>query len=69
IYVYVQSMLGRFNRVEQRAFLGAMGITSSGLSILVSMGLCSLMGLDYGPMHSLIPCLLLGLGVDDMFVI
>eukprot|EP00095_Tigriopus_kingsejongensis_P003657 maker-scaffold11_size778918-snap-gene-1.12 protein:Tk03657 transcript:maker-scaffold11_size778918-snap-gene-1.12-mRNA-1 annotation:"hypothetical protein DAPPUDRAFT_306990" len=69
IYVYVQSMLGRFNRVEQRAFLGAMGITSSGLAILVSMGLCSLMGLDYGPMHSLIPCLLLGLGVDDMFVI
>ena len=46
-----------------------MGILSCCLSILVSVGLCSLAGLDYGPMHSLIPCLLVGLGVDDMFVI
>lgn len=27
------------------------------------------MGLDYGPMHSIIPCLFVGLGVDDMFII
>lgn len=33
------------------------------------MGVCSLFGLSYGPMHSIIPCLLVGLGVDDMFVI
>ena len=46
-----------------------MGITSCFLSVLVSMGLCSLVGLEYGPMHSIIPCLLVGLGVDDMFVI
>ena len=52
-----------------QAFLGAMGISSVGLAILVSIGLCSLVGLDYGPMHSIIPCLLVGLGVDDMFVI
>ena len=52
-----------------QAFLGGMGILSCCLSILVSVGLCSLAGLDYGPMHSLIPCLLVGLGVDDMFVI
>lgn len=69
IYAYVQSMLGKFNRVEQRAFLGALGIASCAISILVAMGICSLFGLGYGPMHSIIPCLLVGLGVDDMFVI
>ena len=52
-----------------QAFLAAIGITSSGFAFFVSMGLCSLFGLDYGPMHSIIPCLLVGLGVDDMFVI
>ena len=55
--------------VFSQAFLGAMGISSCFLSVLVSIGLCSLVGLDYGPMHSIIPCLLVGLGVDDMFII
>ncbi len=52
-----------------KAFLGAIGILSCGLSALVSIGLCSAFGLAYGPMHPIIPCLLVGLGVDDMFVI
>jgi len=46
-----------------------MGITSCGLAALASFGICSLFGLPYGPMHSIIPCLLVGLGVDDMFVL
>lgn len=46
-----------------------MGITSCGLAFFASLGLCSAFGLSYGPMHSIIPCLMVGLGVDDMFVI
>ena len=46
-----------------------MALTSVGLGVLTSFGLCSLMGLAYGPMHSLIPCLLVGLGVDNAFVL
>jgi len=46
-----------------------MGIASCGLAAMASFGLCSLFDLPYGPMHSIIPCLLVGLGVDDMFVI
>ena len=42
---------------------------SVGLGVMTSFGLCSLMGLSYGPMHSLIPCLLVGLGVDNAFVL
>ena len=46
-----------------------MALMSVGLGVLTSFGLCSLMGLSYGPMHSLIPCLLVGLGVDNAFVL
>ena len=49
--------------------LSVLGILNVGLSILVSYSLSSAMGLMYGPMHSSLPFLLLGLGIDDMFVI
>ena len=34
-----------------------------------SFGLCFYMGLFYADMHPMIPFLMLGIGVDDMFVI
>ena len=64
-----QAVLGRWNRVEQRANLAAIGISSTVLALLASFGLCSVLGLSYGPMHSLIFCLLVGLSIDDMFVL
>jgi len=57
------------NRVEQRAALAAVGISCTGLALMGSFGLCSALGLSYGPMHSLIFCLLVGLSIDDMFVL
>ena len=38
-------------------------------ALLTSYGLCSYFGLLISPLHNFIPFLLLGLGVDDMFVI
>lgn len=32
------------------------------------MGICSLIGIPYGPVHTSLPFLLLGLGIDDIFV-
>ena len=61
VYVYVLSLF--------QGTLSVVGILNVGLSILVSYGLCSAAGLFYGPMHSSLPFLLLGLGIDDMFVI
>ncbi len=46
-----------------------MALLSVGMGVITSFGLCSLVGLAYGPMHSLIPCLLVGLGVDNAFVL
>ena len=64
-----QAVLGQWNRVEQRAALAAVGISSTVFALLGSFGLCSALGLHYGPMHSLIFCLLVGLSIDDMFVL
>ena len=46
-----------------------MGIASVAMAIFVSYGLCSAFGVFFGPVHSILPFLLLGIGIDDMFVI
>ena len=46
-----------------------MALVNVKLAVVASFGLCSLVGLPYGPMHTLIICLLIGLGVDNAFVI
>ena len=46
-----------------------MALSTLPLAIIASFGLCSLLGLSYGPMHTMLGCLLVGLGVDDAFVI
>jgi Niemann-Pick C1 protein len=40
-----------------------------GLSTIAGFGISSLCGLFFGPVHSLLPFILLGIGVDDAFVI
>lgn len=39
-----------------------------GCAFLLAVGICSLIGIPYGPIHTSLPFLLLGLGVDDIFV-
>lgn len=67
--MFVNMTLGRRNLVQQRPMLAFMGMVSVGQAIAVSYGLCSLMGIPYCPVNSILPILLIGLGVDDMFVI
>ena len=69
VFVYVMIMLGKFNSVEQRAYLSLLGVCAIGLGIATSYGLCQLLGVWYGPMNSILPFMLLGIGIDDMFVI
>ena len=69
MFVYVTIMLGKIDCVQQRGLLALAGLACIGLSIGFTYGFCSALGLFYGPMHNLIPFLLLGIGVDDMFVI
>ncbi|CAB3372797.1 Hypothetical predicted protein [Cloeon dipterum] len=69
MFIYVQLMLGRFNLVEQRAVLSLIGIGSVGMGCVVAYGICSAFGIPYGPVHNILPFLMLGIGIDDMFVI
>jgi len=62
VFIYVNFMLGRFNLIEQRGFLSTMGLVSVGLAIGFAYGFCSMLGLAYGPLHNIIPFLLLGIG-------
>lgn len=69
ILIYVIVMIGRCNAIYQRIYLSLMGISVVGQAILSSYGVCYYMGFLYGPVHQILPFLLLGIGVDDMFVI
>ena len=45
------------------------GLFCVALALITSYGLCSYLDLFFSPLHNFIPFLLLGLGVDDMFVV
>ncbi|KAJ3640245.1 hypothetical protein Zmor_003554 [Zophobas morio] len=67
--VYVLFVISKFNWLEVRLLLGAIGLMNVGMAFIVGCGICSLFGVSYGPVHTSLPFLLLGLGIDDMFVI
>lgn len=69
VIFFVMLVLGKFNLMEQKVWLSLAGIVAVGLAILVSFGLSSAFGFEYGPLQSVLPFLLLGVGVDDMFVL
>lgn len=69
ITIYVIVMISRCNAMQQRIYLSLMGIFVVGQAISSSYGLCYYMGFFYGPVHPILPFLLLGIGVDDMFII
>ena len=50
-------------------YLASAGLVSIVFGLVTSYGLCSYFGFVVSPLHNFIPFLLLGLGVDDMFVI
>ncbi|XP_057324221.1 NPC1-like intracellular cholesterol transporter 1 [Microplitis mediator] len=66
--LYVQIILSRFNWLEWRFCLTSAGLLCVGGAFVVAVGLCSLFGVPYGPVHSSLPFMLMGLGVDDIFV-
>ncbi|XP_063995288.1 NPC intracellular cholesterol transporter 1-like [Diachasmimorpha longicaudata] len=66
--LYVQFILSRFNWVEYRFCLTTAGLLCVGGAFIVAVGACSLFGVPFGPVHSSLPLMLLGLGVDDIFV-
>ena len=59
--------MSSYNLLSQ-GYLSLLGLSSVAMSLGFSYGFCSLIGLAYGPLHNMIPFLILGIGIDDMFV-
>ncbi|GMH35244.1 hypothetical protein BSKO_03112 [Bryopsis sp. KO-2023] len=62
-------MLFRFHQVESRASLAAAGVLCVVLSMVMGFGFCMGIGVPFTPMQQLAPFILLGIGVDDMFIL
>ena len=69
IFAYVLVNLGKLNSVEQRVWLSVAGIVAVMMGVATSFGLSAHMGVFYSGMNQLLPFLMLGVGIDDMFVI
>ena len=68
MFVYTVFMLGRLNTLEVRFYLSVVGIVSIGMGFVLGIGISSLLDYPVTPIHSLLPFLCLGIGIDDMFV-
>jgi len=69
MFIYTILMLGKLNTLELRLYLSIAGIISVGMGLGIGIGLSSALGYPYTPLHSALPFLCLGIGIDDMFVI
>ena len=69
LFIYIIVVLGEMNWIEQRALLSIAGMVVIGLSLGASLGLGFYLNISFNDMCPVIPFLLLGIGVDDMFVI
>ena len=69
IFIYVLINLGKLNSIEQRVWLSVAGIVAVMMGVATSFGLSAHMGVFTSGMNQLLPFLMLGIGIDDMFVI
>jgi predicted RND superfamily exporter protein len=70
VFLFLGANLGKVvPGLGSRWTMSLAALVTVGLSIAAGFGVSSLFGLFYGPVHSLLPFILLGIGVDDGFVI
>ena len=69
VAVYTIIVLGTFSAIHCRLVVSLIGLVCVGISYASGFGLIFLLGGQTAGVHNLMPFLLLGIGVDDMFVI
>ena len=69
IFAYSLLVLGACSPVHMRVVSSLIGLSCVGLSIAAGYGISFGAGYKFSDMHGVLPFLILGLGVDDMFVI
>ena len=69
ILVYAIFIFWKYDPVHSRALLAVAGCVSVGLSIGFAYGFSTGVGLKLNPVINVLPFILIGIGVDDMFVL
>ena len=69
LLVYSLLMLGSCSPIHCRALISMTGILTIMLASYAGIGLCSMLGYKKDLMHDMMLVLMLGLGLDDMFVV
>ncbi|EKX41307.1 hypothetical protein GUITHDRAFT_164388 [Guillardia theta CCMP2712] len=69
IVIYAILVLGKFHPVLSRSAVAFSGVASVGLAIGATYGICGYANIPQTPVTTLLPFILLGIGVDDMFVL
>ena len=69
IFLYSFFVLGNCSPMHLRSMAAFVGVSCVGLSIISGYGIAAYHGYMVSKMHNMMPFLMLGLGVDDMFVI
>ena len=68
ILLYAVFIFGRFTPVRSRVLLAISGCASVGFAIAFAFGFTTLLGFKLNPVINVLPFVLIGIGVDDMFV-
>lgn len=68
---YTMAFLGSFDYrfVKTRISLAVIGVLCALFGVYSSFGLCAWMNIIYGPPNQVLTFLIIGIGVDDMFII
>lgn len=65
--VYVIMFLGDFHSVRSHRLLALGALLTTGLSLGGCFGISSALGMFFGPVHQILPLLIVGIGIDDCF--
>ncbi|KAI0566501.1 hypothetical protein FGB62_7g653 [Gracilaria domingensis] len=65
--IYVIFFLGDFHIVRSHMWLAVGALITTGLALGVCFGLSSAFGMFFGPVHQILPLLIIGIGIDDCF--
>lgn len=66
--VYMQLVLGKFSQIEMRFLLSVFGLLGIGMAMVISCGVYTASGLAFVTPHLSVPFVIMGLGIDDIFV-
>mmetsp|Transcript_20227 Transcript_20227/g.42150 ORF Transcript_20227/g.42150 Transcript_20227/m.42150 type:complete len:586 (+) Transcript_20227:673-2430(+) len=66
---YVAVVLARRDLVESKVLLGLLIVVNVGLSLGVAFGLCGYLGIPFTQMSMMCIFIIMGVGIDDMFIL